>query len=103
MLTANLTPVVKTTNLNLQFSVSPRPTAPLVSLKTYCTMDLLVLDTAIPYKRMSTLKKHITDFGTFPHFILTCIKICFSLLLQYVCRFDVSQMSILKFEINSKV
>jgi hypothetical protein len=66
-------------------------------------MDLLVLDTAIPYKRMSTLKKHITDFGTFPHFILTCIKICFSLLLQYVCRFDVSQMSILKFEINSKV
>jgi hypothetical protein len=37
-------------------------------------MDLLVLDTAIPYKRMSTLKKHITDFGTFPHFILTCIK-----------------------------
>jgi hypothetical protein len=25
-------------------------------------MDLLVLDTAIPYKRMSTLKKHITDF-----------------------------------------
>jgi hypothetical protein len=44
-------------------------------------MDLLVLDTAIPYKRMSTLKKHITDFGTFPHFILTCIKICFSLLL----------------------
>jgi hypothetical protein len=66
-------------------------------------MDLLVLDTAIPYKRRSTLKKHITDFGTFPHFILTCIKICFSLLLQYVCRFDVSQMSILKFEINSKV
>jgi hypothetical protein len=47
-------------------------------------MDLLVLDTAIPYKRLSTLKKHITDFGTFPHFILTCIKICFSLLLQYV-------------------
>ncbi|CAH1366081.1 unnamed protein product [Tenebrio molitor] len=44
-------------------------------------MDLLVLDTAIPYKRMSTLKKHITDFGTFPHFILTYIKICFSLLL----------------------
>jgi hypothetical protein len=66
-------------------------------------MDLLVLDTAIPYKRMSTLKKHITDFGTFPHFILTCIKICFSLLLQYVCRFDVSQMSILKFEINLRV
>jgi hypothetical protein len=66
------------------------------------SMDLLVLDTAIPYKRRSTLKKHITDFGTFPHFILTCIKICFSLLLQYVCRFDVSQMSILKFEINSK-
>jgi hypothetical protein len=45
------------------------------------SMDLLVLDTAIPYKRMSTLKKHITDFGTFPHFILTYIKICFSLLL----------------------
>jgi hypothetical protein len=44
-------------------------------------MDLLVLDTAIPYKRMSTLKKHIRDFGTFPHFILTCIKICFPLLL----------------------
>jgi hypothetical protein len=66
-------------------------------------MDLLVLDTAIPYKRMSTLKKHITEFGTFPQFILTCIKICFSLLLQYVCRFDVLQMLILKFEINSKV
>jgi hypothetical protein len=46
-------------------------------------MDLLVLDTAIPYKPMSTLKKHITDFGTFPQFILTCIQICFSLLLQY--------------------
>jgi hypothetical protein len=56
------------------------------------TMDLLVLDTAIPYKRMSTLKKHITDFGTLPHFILTCIKISFSLLLQYVCRFDVSHI-----------
>jgi hypothetical protein len=37
MLTANVEPVVKTTNLNLQFSVSPRPTAPLVSPKTYCT------------------------------------------------------------------
>jgi hypothetical protein len=67
------------------------------------SMDLVILGTAIPYKHMSTLKKHITDFGTFPHFILTCIKICFSLLLQYLCRFDVSQMSILKFEINSKV
>jgi hypothetical protein len=37
MLTANVEPVVKTTNLNLQFSVSPRPTAPPVSPKTYCT------------------------------------------------------------------
>jgi hypothetical protein len=46
------------------------------------------MDTAMPYKRMSTLKKHITDFGTFPHSIRTCIKICFSLLLKYVCRFD---------------
>jgi hypothetical protein len=44
-------------------------------------MDLLVLDTAKPYQRMSTLKKHITDFGTFLHFILAYIKICFSLLL----------------------
>jgi hypothetical protein len=44
-------------------------------LQTIGNMDLLVLDTAIPYKRMSTLKKHITDFGTYPHFILTCIKI----------------------------
>jgi hypothetical protein len=60
------------------------------------SMDLLVLDTAMPYKRMSTLKKHITDFGTFPHFILTCIKICFSLLLQYVCRFDVLMYRVIK-------
>jgi hypothetical protein len=56
-------------------------------------MDLLVLDTPIPYKRISTLKKHITDFGTFPHLILIYIKICFSLLLYtYVVL-----MSILKF------
>jgi hypothetical protein len=50
----------------------------------FVCMDLLVLDTPIPYK-------HITDFGTFPHLILICIKLCFSLLLviTYVCRFNV--------------